>query len=201
MAASRSALDILAKPDEFDLGDPTLVVLVGDEPFLSFHMLALLRERLCPDEADRAWAWREFNGTDDLDPRDVFDEAATVPLFAGATRAAIVRNADAFVTRARAALEAVANGPRGRRGLVILEVTSLPANTRLAKAVGQHGLAVDVTIPGRADLAAWVKRWARSRHGLTLAAATAERLLERLAGNLGQVDQALARLAAATPPA
>ena len=200
MAASRSALDIIAKPEEFDLGEPTLVVLVGDEPFLSFQMLALLRERLCPDEADRAWAWREFAGDDDLDPRDVFDEAATVPLFAGATRAAIVRNADTFVTRSRATLESLANGPRGRRGLVILEVASLPANTRLAKAVGQHGLAIDVTIPARADLAAWVRRWARSRHGVTLAAATAERLLERLGGNLGQVDQAIARLAGALGP-
>jgi DNA polymerase-3 subunit delta len=200
VAASRSALDIIAQPDEFDLGDPTLIVLVGDEPFLSLHMLALLRERLCPDEIDRAWAWHEFSGDDDLDPRDVFDEAATVPLFAGATRAAVVRGADAFVTRARAALEALAIGPRGRRGLVILEVTSLPANTRLAKAVAQHGLAVDIAIPGRADLAAWVRRWARSRHGVTLAAATAERLLERLGGDLGQVDQAIARLAAALGP-
>jgi DNA polymerase III delta subunit len=34
-----------------------------------------------------------------------------------------------------------------------------------------------------------------------LAAATAEQLLERLGGQLGQVDQALARIAAATPPA
>lgn len=200
MAASRSALDIIAHPDGFTLGDPTLIVLVGDEPFLSLQVLALLRERLCPDEADRAWAWREFAGDDDLDPRDVFDEAATVPLFAGATRAAVVRGADAFVTRSRAALEALATAPRGRRGLVILEVASFPANTRLAKAVGQHGLAIDVTIPARADLAAWARRWARSHHGVTLAAATAERLLERLGGDLGQVDQAIARLAAAVGP-
>ncbi|NCA11810.1 DNA polymerase III subunit delta [bacterium] len=200
MAASRSALDIIAQPDGFDIGNPSLIMLVGDEPFLSFHMRALLRERLCPDEADRAWAWREFAGNDELDPRDVFDEAATVPLFAGATRAAIVREADAFVTKARAALETFAAGPRGRRGLVILEVMSLPANTRLAKAVAQHGLSIDVTIPGRTNLAAWVRRWAGDRHGVTLAAATAERLLERLGGNLGHVDQAIARLAAALGP-
>ena len=200
MAASQSALEILSRPDEFDVGNPALIVLVGNEPFLSFHMLALLRERLCPDEADRGWACREFAGDGDLDPRDVFDEAATVPLFAGATRAAIVRNADAFVTRSRAVLEALADGPRGRRGVVVLELASLPANTRLAKAVGRHGLAIDVTIPARADLAAWVRRWARSRHGVTIAAATAERLLERLGGDLGQADQAIARLAAAIGP-
>jgi DNA polymerase III delta subunit len=197
---SRSALDILARPDDWSLGEPSIVVLVGDEPFLSFHMLALLRERLCPDEADRAWAWREFAGDESPDPRDVFDEAATVPLFGGATRAAIVRSADAFVSQARNLLEDLAGKPRGRRGLVILEVKSLPSNTRLAKAAAQNGLVVDMSIPQRGDLAPWVRQWAQSRHGVQLAAATAQRLLERLADNLGQVDQALARLAATIDP-
>ncbi len=196
-----SALAILERPEEWSLGDPSIVVIAGDEPFLAVHTLALLRERLCPDEADRAWAWREFSGEDQLDPRDVFDEAATVPLFGGATRAAIVRAADAFVSQARELLEEVAGRPRGRRGLVVLEVKSLPSNTRLAKAAAEHGLVIDVSIPARADLPAWVRRWAQSRHGIQIAAATAQRLLERLAGNLGQIDQALARLAAETPPA
>lgn len=196
MADSRSALDILGRPDSFELGTPSLIVLVGDEPFLAFHVLGLLRDRLCPDEADRAWAWREFAGEEPPDPRDVFDEAATVPLFAGATRAAIVRGADAFVTQARAALETLAGLPRGRRGVVILEVKSFPANTRLAKAAAKNGLVIDVAIPERTDLAGWVRRWARTRHGITLAEATAELLVERLAGDLGQVDQSLATLAA-----
>jgi DNA polymerase-3 subunit delta len=195
-------MDILERPDEWSLGTPSLVAVVGDEPFLTFHVLSLLRDRLCPDEADRDWAWREFSGEDDLDPRDVFDEAATVALFATATRAAVVRAADGFVSTARETLEKIAGGPRAAgRGLVILAVKSLPANTRLAKAVAKHGLVIDVSIPPRANLAAWVRQWAQSRHGIQVAAATAQRLLERLGNDLGQVDQALARLAAATPPA
>jgi hypothetical protein len=98
VAGTASALDILAAPDDWHLGEPTLVVLHGDEPFLGLHMLEIFRGRLCPDEADRAWAWREFDGDEELDPRDVFDEAATIPMFATATRAAVVRQADAFVT-------------------------------------------------------------------------------------------------------
>ena len=199
MADAVSALDILARPDDWAPGDAAVVALVGDEPFLVLGMLGLLRDRLCPDEADRAWAWREFDGDAAPDPRDVLDEAATVPMFAGATRAAVVRSADAFVSAAREQLERLAGGPRGRRGLVILEVRSLPGNTRLAKAVAKHGLIVETSIPARADLAAWVRQWAQARHGIRLAAATAQRLLERLGDNLGQVDQSLARLAAATP--
>ena len=205
MSDAASALDILQRPAEWSLGTPSLVALVGAEPFLSFHMLALLRDRLCPDEADRAWAWREFSGDAAPDPRDVFDEAATAPLFAGATRAAVVRSADTFVSAARETLEKLANAPRGTspggRGLVILELKILPSNTRLAKAIAKHGLIVDTSIPPRANLAAWVRQWSQSRHGIQLAAATSQRLLERLANNLGQIDQALARLAAATDPA
>ncbi|MFM8734437.1 MAG: DNA polymerase III subunit delta [Pirellulales bacterium] len=201
VAGSTSALDIIVAPDDWEFGAPSLVVVHGDEPFLVYQVLDLLRGRLCPDEADRAWAWREFDGGEPLDPRDVFDEAATIPMFATATRAAVVRQADAFVTASRERLEALAGTDRGRRGLVILEVKSFPATTRLAKAVATHGLVIDATIPAKADLAGWVRTWARTRHGITLAAATSQRLLERLGGNLGQIDQALARLAAAVDPA
>jgi len=196
----QTALDILVQADDWRFEAPAVVVLHGPEPFLAGRLLALLRERLCPDEADRAWAWREFAGEPLPDPRDVFDEAATVPLFAGATRAAVVRNADAFVSATRERLEDLAGRPRGGRGVVILELRTFPATTRLAKAVARQGLAIDASIPQRYDLPKWLRRWAAARHGVQLAGATAERLLERLGGDLGQVDQALARLAAAVAP-
>ena len=200
VAGAPNALDILAAPDEWTLGTPAIVVLHGDEPFLARELLTLLRNRLCPDEADRDWAWREFAGDEPLDARDVFDEAATIPMFASATRAAVVRQADAFVSAARERLEDLAGADRGRRGLVILEVKSFPATTRLAKAAAKHGLVIDTSQPARHDLAGWVKRWAARRHGARLAPATAQRLVERLGGDLGQIDQALARLAAALDP-
>jgi len=201
VAATVRALDILKNPADLAVDAASLVVLHGDDAFLTLHVLATLRDRLCPDEADRGWAWREFAGDDTPDPRDVFDEAATVPLFATATRAAIVRSADTFVSAAREPLEAIAAAARGRRGLVILDVRTFPANTRLAKAVAKTGLVIETSVPARYDLGAWIRHWSQARHGIQLAAATAQRLLERLGGQLGQIDQALARLAAATPPA
>lgn len=200
MAEPATALDILTRADGWAFDPPSLIVIVGDEPFLAGHMLARLRDRLCPDEADRGWAWREFNGADELDPRDVFDEAATVPLFGGATRAAVVREADAFVSAARETLEKIAATPRGGRGVVILEVRSFPANTRLAKAAAKDGLVIDASVPARYDLGRWVRQWALVRYGVELAAATAQRLMERVGGSLGQIDQTLQRLAATIPP-
>jgi len=200
LAGGIHALELLLDPASLRIDAPSIVVLSGGEPFLARRCLGMLRDRLVPDEADRSWAWREFAGDEPLDPRDVFDEAATVPLFATATRAAVVRSADAFVTAARDRLETIASAHRGRRGLVILEVKTFPATTRLAKAVAQHGLVIDTSIPAKADLVAWIRTWSTARHGITLAVATAQRLLERLGGNLGQIDQALARLAAASDP-
>ncbi len=205
MVEALSALDVLKSGPKagpaWQLGSPSLVVIHGGDTFLAGQVLVALRERLCPDEADRTWAWREFAGDQEPDPRDVFDEAATVPMFATATRAAVVRNADAFVSAARERLETLANASRGGRGLVILEVRAFPGNTRLAKAVATHGLAIDTAIPSRYDMAGWVRQWAQARHGVELAAPTAARLLERFAGDLGQIDQAIARLAAGCPPA
>jgi len=192
------ALEILASPGAMTLGEPSLVVIHGGDGFLVRETLALVRRLLCPDEADRSWAWRECGGDQALDPREVCDEAATVPMFAGATRAAVVRDADPFVSANRGLLEGLAAGPR-RGGLVILEVKTFPTNTRLAKLVAAQGLAIEAAIPARFNLPRWVEAWARGRHDLAIAPATAQRLVDRLAGQLGQIDQALARLAAATP--
>ncbi len=199
MAGGTHALDLLLEPEGLDVDSASIVVLHGDEPFLAGRVLGLLRDKLVPDEADRDWAWREFDGNQPLDPRDVFDEAATIPLFGTATRAAVVRHADTFVTASRELLENIAGAARGRRGLVILDVKTFPATTRLAKAAAKSGLVIETTVGTKRDVASWIRKWAKATHGLTLAAPTAEALLERLAGNLGLVDQALARLLAAMP--
>jgi len=178
---------------------PAVVVLAGDNPFVSGRLLASLRAVFCPDEQDRSWAWREFSGDDRPDPRDVFDEAATLPMFATATRAAVVRRADTFVSTARGQLETIAGRARGSRGVVVLEVRSFPGNTRLAKVVARRGCLIDVGLPARFDLAGWLRKWAKQAHRLKLPAAAASRLLERLGDDLGQIDQALAGFAAALP--
>lgn len=175
-----------------------LVVVTAAEPFLAREIMRLMRDRLCPDEEDRSWAWREFDGDAVEDPRDVFDEAATAPLFGGATRSAVVRNADAFVTRCRERLETLADAPRSSaRGVVVLEVRSLPSNTRLAKAVARNGLLIDTSAPNRFDLPRWITKWCRKQHGRPLDKPAAQLLVERLAGDLGQIDRALATLVVA----
>ena len=203
--AGLCGLDLMLDPDGLrsavcqPTAAPAVIVIAGDGPFVSRYLLAQLREIFCPDEQDRSWAWREFSGDEQPDPRDVLDEAATVPMFATATRAAVVRRADSFVAAARVLLEASADRPRGNRGLVILEVRSFPGNTRLAKAVARQGLLIDAGVPPRFNLSGWLRKWAKQAHRADLPAAAASLLLERLGSDLGQVDQAVAGLAAARP--
>lgn len=198
MAENPTAIEILRQPAAWEPPQGAVVAVVGDEPFLAAEILRLFRERLVPDEADREWAWREFDGDSLDDPRDVFDEAATVPLFSGATRVAVVRGADPFVTRCRATLETLAAARRGTRGLVVLQVKTLPGTTRLAKSLAAQGAIVEAAVPARCDLAAWLRQWARSRHRCELEAPTCQRLLERMGDDLGPIDQAIRRLAAAS---
>ncbi|MEO1992382.1 MAG: hypothetical protein ABGW78_10655, partial [Pirellulales bacterium] len=158
MAKRLSAFDILSSGDEWSIGGASLVVLVGDDSFLAKTFLDMIRDTVCPEEADWSWAWREFTGDEDFDPRDVFDEAATIPLFSGATRVAVVRQADAFVSSAREKLEAVV-AKKQSQGVIVLEVKSFPSNTRLAKAAIKTGVVVDISVPPKANLARWVKSW------------------------------------------
>lgn len=199
MAKRLSAFDILSSGDEWSIGGASLVVLVGDDSFLAKTFLDMIRDTVCPEEADWSWAWREFTGDEDFDPRDVFDEAATIPLFSGATRVAVVRQADAFVSSAREKLEAVV-AKKQSQGVIVLEVKSFPSNTRLAKAAIKTGVVVDISVPPKANLARWVKSWSLSHHGLRLSGATSQQLVDRIGNSLGLLDQAMQRLAAAIEP-
>jgi len=198
-----NAFELLVDPKRSisSLDTASLVVVTSAEPFIARETLRFLRDTLCPEEDDRVWACREFEGESLDDPRDVFDEAATAPMFGGATRSAVVRNADSFITRCRERLEQLADSPRsdGRsrtRGVVILEVRSLPSNTRLAKAVVRHGLLIDTALASRFDLPRWIVTWCKMRYGVSLERTAAELLLDRLSGDIGQVDQAIASLTA-----
>jgi len=203
--AGALGLDLLLDPERLksliNEGDnkPSMVVLAGDDPFVNRLILSRLRKCIHPDEDDTSWACREFSGDDQPDPRDIIDEVATIPMFGDAARIAIVRRADSFVSAHREILESVASRNSGRGGFLVLEVRSFPSNTRLAKAVHQHGLAIITTTPPRFDLVKWLRQWARHAHSIDLPVATADTILERLGDELGQIDQALTTFAAALP--
>jgi DNA polymerase III subunit delta len=125
--------------------------------------------------------------------RDVLDELSTVAMFGG-NRLVVVEDADDFVSHYREEMEDYVAAP-GRGGVLILELDSLPSNTRLYKAVAAGGVAIDCAAPQPARLTKWLVDWAKQQHRAQLSHAAAEMLTEIVGPELGLLDQELAKLA------
>lgn len=194
-----SALDYLLAPEKQSLGD--IIVVSGDEPFLKRETLRSVRGRVSQgdDLACSTFVGRE------CDWRDVSDALTSVSLFGGGS-AALVEDADTFVTQHRGQLEDFAARPR-RPGALILDVKSWPANTRLAKAAIEVGVHIKCSIPERGAEAGafqraakkWLSSRAKSEHGAAIDSGAIDALFDLLPLSLGVMDQEVARLALLAP--
>ena len=168
--------------------------IFGNESFLRRQALAKLREAVLGRD-EGSFSFTAFEG-DNAELRRVLDELATVAMFGGVKRLVVVEQADDFVSRYRQQLEEYVQRP-SRTGVLVLELDSLPANTRLYKLISADGLAIDCGAPPEAQLTKWLVDWAKRRHALQLSLPAAEVLVELVGRELGLLDQELAKLAVA----
>lgn len=190
MADALHALDYLDKPQKYP--PAPVCVVYGDEPLLKREaMQTLRREVLGEDEGD--FSLNVLTGRD-AQPRDVFDELATVALFGSGRRMVIIEEADDFVTRFRSELETYVAHPK-MTGVLVLDVKSWASNTRLYKALDESGLQIQCKLPTPAKLAKWLVQRTKKKHQATLDPSAAQRLMEMVEPDLGLLDQELARLA------
>jgi DNA polymerase-3 subunit delta len=198
-AASVPALGYLAHPDKHPARP--VCALFGDEPFLKHQVLSRLREQVLSG-GDAEFSYRGFIGDEIEDTRSVFDELGTVALFGGGQRLVVINDADPFVMNNRAVLEDYVANPKPT-GVLVLEVRTWPANTKLYKAVAAQGLSIDCDAPSHGEIAKWMRDWAEKQHKATLDPQAAERLLEIIGPQMGRLDQEIAKLAllTAVPPA
>lgn len=190
MAQIVKAADYLAAPQKHP-AQPVCVVF-GDEAFLKRQVHKRLRESVFgAGEADFSLAG--FEGPE-ADVRDVLEELFTVAMFGPGKRLVVVEQADEFVTRYRPQLEQYVEKP-SRTGVLVLDVKSWPATTRLYKSVAATGLGIDCApLKGR-QVSAWAAAWAKQAHGFQLSQSAAETLVELAGEELGLLDQELAKLA------
>lgn len=187
-----SAMDFLAQPHKHP--PQSVCVVYGGEEFLVRQCLRELRGQILPqEEADLSL--KTFDGAA-AELRDVMDELKTRALFGGGQRLVVVEGADPFVTRNRTRLEEYVARP-SRSAVLVLEVGTWPANTRLAKLVAESGLSIECKAPPPRSVPRWLAQWAKTRHDLRLGTAEAELLVELVGPELGLLDQELAKLAAA----
>ena len=122
---------------------------------------------------------------------DVLDELRTIP-FLAPRRLVILREADAFVSAHREALENFFQSPPSAATLLLM-VSSWPSTTRLAKLFARIGQAFDCSVPDKSDLAGFLVRSA-SKRGKKLQADAAELLLEWLGRDLALLDGEIEKL-------
>jgi DNA polymerase III subunit delta len=187
---SLHALDYLSPAEKHP---PRPVVAVyGDESFLRRQSLLKLREAvLGRDEGD--FSFSAFEG-DVIELRDVLDELATVAMFGGVKRLVVIQEADGFVSLYRQQLEDYVFRP-SRTGVLVFDLASFPANTRLYKLIAAEGLAIDCSTPSEARLTKWLVDWSKQNYKVQLSAAAADSLVELIGSELGLLDQEVAKLA------
>jgi DNA polymerase-3 subunit delta len=190
-AATLPALGYLAHPEKHPA--KPVCVLFGDEAFLKHQTLSSLRKQVLSGD-DGEFSYRSFIGEEIEDPRAVFDELSTVALFGGGQRLVVVNDADPFVTKNRATLEAYVANPKPT-GILVLEVKTLPSNTKLYKAVAEKGLPIDCGTPSPGEVLKWMRIWAEKEHRAKFATGAAERLFEIIGPQMGRIDQEIAKLA------
>jgi DNA polymerase-3 subunit delta len=183
-------MDSLTFLERAPKGEPRPVyALHGDEDFLKRQVMVALRERILGGDAD-AMGLSTYEG-DKAEFSTIRGELETLP-FLSPRRLVIIEKADPFVTKHRAALEKYVADPSAT-GVLVLDVTTWPATTRLAKA-----LAGDATITCKAPSAHKLPEWCVQRavaHGKQLAAQAARMLVDLVGPEMGLLDQELAKLA------
>lgn len=181
-----------------ELPEASLVVLFGDELFLKGRVLGQFTGQLQATDSDINLIKLPGN---EATWREVSDELHTVSLFGGAQpRIVVVQQADSFVSEHRSRLEDLAEDPPSQ-GMLILDVGTFPANTRLYKRVAESGLAIDCRPPmsGKSvdtqAIAKWAAAWGKQRHQLKIKPVVVEHMMDLGGTDLGIIDQNLAKLA------
>lgn len=172
-------------PDDW----PGVIALVGDELALKSSTIELILKEVLPDEDD---APTRFPGKD-TPMKNVRDELRTISMWSE-RRVAIVEDADEFVTENRPALEKYASSP-AKKSLLILDVKSMPKNTRLYKIIAKSGLVVECTELKGAELVRWVQESAKTQYEKKIGREAVRLMVELVGNNLGLLGQELSKLA------
>jgi DNA polymerase-3 subunit delta len=176
---------------------PPVCVAFGSEPFLKRKVIGRIRRQvLGKGEGDFSLA--AFQGRD-TSASDVLKELSTLAMFGGGRRLVVVEDADDFVSRYRAELEDYVAHPK-TASVLLLEVGTWQANTRLFKAIASAGLQIECSTPTAGRLTKWLVSSAKKDHQAKLSPAVAEQLTEMVGPDMGLLDQELAKLALSTGP-
>lgn len=191
------ALQYLVAPQDFNPGP--ICAIVGDEGFLR-HEVRVAMKSAFSNSAEDELSITSFEGKS-AELRDVLDTLSERSLFGSEERIVVVEEADPFVKQYREQLEDYVAKPM-QDALLVLEVKTLPGNTRLAKAINKDGLAIRCQVPEKGreltefnkQLKDWLIKQAKTQHNVKLEREAVDVLLELLPTEVGILAQEVARL-------
>jgi len=162
-----------------------IYALIGSDSFLQLQFLADILK-----QAGKGVQRIDIDG-ERAELAEVLDEVRCFAMFGG-TKAVVVQNADAFITKYREHLEDYAAKPSDS-AILILRVASLPANQRIYKAISKTGV-IEKCDPPK-DLAKWIIDRGKAVHQLMVAVDAAKLLADYVGDDLARLDNELAKLA------
>jgi DNA polymerase-3 subunit delta len=192
---SISIHEFLWDPSQFSA--KAICVVYGNDPFLKFHAVRILRNQVLSDE-DAEFSLTRFEG-DSVKLIDVLKEVNTLVMFGGGRRLVLVEDADPFVTKYRAELENYTEKP-SEQAVLLLLLQSFPSNTRLFKSVAEKGLVIDASPLPEKEIPKWIVRWSKHQHKTPCDLDAADMILQRIGAEHGLIDQELAKLALMVAP-
>ncbi len=192
-----NALQFLLAPEKHSFGAACAVV--GDDAFLRHEVRLKLAKRFEPGD-EQGFAVESRDGRS-AEWRDILDTLCERSLFGSEARVVVVEDADALVKNYREKVEQYVEKPT-RDALLVLECTTMPGNTRLAKAIVKHGLTIRCQVPEkgreRSEFARQLKDWlvyvASNEFEVTLQKSAVDLLLDLLPTEPGILYQEIAKL-------
>jgi len=184
------AAEFLEAPEKCKTG-PAAVVF-GKERFLKLEAIKQVAALVLGGGGDELSLTR-LSGPD-TDLKTVIDALLTVSMW-NPKQVVLVEDADDFVSNFRAGLEEYLERP-AKKSVLVLDVKSWPATTRLAKKVAAIGLPIDCNELKGAQLLNWIVKSCKSRHGKKIDRAAAQLIIDLAGVELGLIDQELAKLSA-----
>lgn len=167
-----------------------VMVLSGNEDFLKRKVSKALRGILLGE--DQELGAGSFDGEKSTFA-EVMEEITTVSFFAG-RRVAWVEMAEDFISKYRDSIEKYLQSPSAN-GILVLETSSWPSNTRLAKMLPKHAL-IQCQAPTQHDtLVSWCIQHSRQSQEKPITREAASRLVELIGADLGRLDQEITKLA------
>jgi DNA polymerase-3 subunit delta len=151
-----------------------IYVIAGKEQSLVEAECEKLLEKLL-EPAQRATGLLNADA-EEVSASEILDELRTLP-FLTAKRVVLLKRADDFISANREQLEKYFDNPCPT-GILILTVSSWPAQTRLAKKLPSVGKLLIVAQPARGQLPRRLIQYAREAHDKILSETAAELLVE-----------------------